>query len=157
MSDLSRRDFLLKPLTHLQNGLNLNSLNQVKQNPEDPNPQILSQIVIGKISHFPFGEKTVLSTLEMSLESLPEGFRIHSNNNINEYYAIQANHFGELVVDRQTPWPAERVFSIMTGEPTSLILDKPFLTRADLSQTSSKPTDLEIKTPDTKPSREDQT
>ncbi len=80
----------------------------------------LSNFKIGRLSDFPVGTERPVGSDSLLVESLPEGLRIRSISESPIYYAIAANQAGELSVNRNITWPADMVFSIMTGEPTRL-------------------------------------
>ncbi len=145
MSSVSRRDFLLKPLTQIQNGLRECQSNIPTHNPLQA--KLATKIIIGKISDFPFGEKTEILNLELSVESLPEGLRVQSRQNLNDYYSLQTNRQGQLVVDLQELWPANQVFSLLTGDPATL--------ESTNTITEAKKQVSNIKTPEIKTSKED--
>lgn len=75
---------------------------------------------IGKIADFPVGSEKLLGSATLLVQSLSEGLRARSNPEGQIYYALFANQTGELSVNRNITWPADMVFSIMTGEPTRL-------------------------------------
>lgn len=99
MTSMSRRDFFI------------NSFRK-PQNPE---------VIIGKISDFPVGENKILDKFKILVESLPEGLRVRSTEDQNNFFSIKTNKIGELVVNRAEPWPISQAFSILTND--SIFLD----------------------------------
>ena len=75
---------------------------------------------IGKIADFPIGHETHSDSGRLVIQSLPEGLRARSAENGMLYYGIEAGPAGDLLINRAEIWPANRVFSIMTGGPASL-------------------------------------
>jgi hypothetical protein len=75
---------------------------------------------IGKVRDFPLGKEKPTQDGSLIIESLPEGLRARSSIEKNQYFAINANQYAELIVNRQEVWPANRVYSIMTGEAQDL-------------------------------------
>lgn len=87
---------------------------------EQRNAIELSNLKIGKISDFPVGIEMPVGSNSLLVESLAEGLRIRSISEAHIYYAIFANAYGELSVNCTVTWPADMVYSILTGEPTRL-------------------------------------
>ncbi|MEO6096052.1 MAG: hypothetical protein ABIW76_10295 [Fibrobacteria bacterium] len=81
---------------------------------------------IGRISHYPLGEERLAGSGTVMVESHPEGLRARSyrpglaGGIADQYFAIRSDPSGGLIVDRSETWPADRVYSILTGEPARL-------------------------------------
>ncbi len=79
-----------------------------------------TDVVVGRLFDFPLGEQKILPALNIIIESLPEGLRAHSTENIDQYYALKENTSGELVLSLKELWPANRVYSFLTNAPIDL-------------------------------------
>ena len=86
----------------------------------------LGPVEIGNISRFPLGGERVAGSGTVMVESFPEGLRARSyslgftKGGVTRYLAIRSNASGGLIVDRSETWPADRVYSLLTGEPARL-------------------------------------
>lgn len=105
MKTLSRREFFLKAIA--KDG-NLQSKKNIKN----------SEVIVGRIADFPVGEKKILTSLQVVIESFSEGLRAQSIKDDSQFYSIKSNQTGELIVNYTEIWPANQAFSILTNSAT---------------------------------------
>ena len=79
-------------------------------------PEEVKKIIVGKLKDFPVGENKLIELQKVLIESLPEGLRAKSILNGEQYFGIEMNSRGEVVVDFSKTCSADEVFSIMTNE-----------------------------------------
>jgi hypothetical protein len=77
------------------------------------------RIPIGRFADFPPGRTRILAAEGLAVESLPEGLRARSID-ADGWFAVGADGTGALHVDCGLEWPADQVYSIMTGEACRL-------------------------------------
>ena len=80
----------------------------------------IENFVIGRLKDYPLGEKRLIVSRQIFVETLPEGIRIQSSNNLEQFFSVTLNAQGELTVNKKEVWPADIVFSMMTNEPIRL-------------------------------------
>lgn len=78
------------------------------------------RVPIGRFADFPPGRTRILAAEGLAIESLPEGLRARYVDPGGGWFAVGADGTGALHVDRGRAWPADLVFSIMTGEACRL-------------------------------------
>ncbi len=83
-------------------------------------PVAVKKIVVGRLKDFAVGEKKLLEKERVLIESLPEGLRAKSASNGNEYFGIEINSWGEVLVDFTKARSFDEVFSVMTNETIRL-------------------------------------
>ena len=76
--------------------------------------------VIGRLKDYPLGEKRLIVSRQIFVETLPEGIRVQSSNNPEQFFSVKLNSQGELIVNKKEVWSADIVFSMMTNEPVRL-------------------------------------
>jgi hypothetical protein len=81
---------------------------------------VKKSFVIGRLKDYPLGEKKLIVSRQIFVETLPEGIRIQSSNNPEQFFSVALNSQGELVVNKNEVWNADIVFSMMTNEPVRL-------------------------------------
>ncbi len=78
------------------------------------------EAIIGNLFDFPIGKKREITSLDVIIDSLPEGLRAQSTKDNNQYYGLKENQSGELVINRLESWPANRVYSSLINGPTEI-------------------------------------
>lgn len=88
---------------------------------KDPTPIAnAEEFVIGRLKDYPLGEKVMIVSRQIIVETLPEGIRVQSSSNPEIFFSVKLNTQGEITVNINKTWSADMFFSMMTNEPVRL-------------------------------------